>query len=318
MNTVDDLIRQLYSHEDIARQAQSYLVEVGSPAVEPLLHVLYGRNRIPGFPEKLGDTGLKRLVRTYLRGWSSNENEFMKRERLKNDVRGQAALILGDIGDARAAEPMAAAAFTEADLNVRSRIVLALCHLARRQDDPRVLDALRSILDKRDRFERDSIIAVMDFFGRSQDSRALDQIIEIMSKPEFQKENINGHAAKTLGNIGDPRAVQPLCETLVSRATAPNTIGYCIRSLRQIGDPRGGSCLLAFVRSLIRYPAERWDDREANMIIQGEAGDQYIFYNFVTDSFSSAVAAIRSIGDPETIAELAQLLEAAPVYIPRG
>jgi hypothetical protein len=112
---------------------------------------------------------------------------------------------------------------------------------------------------------------VVDALGQIGDPRAVDPLINALNGPHMSV----GSIAKALGQIGDPRAVDPLVTmVIVTRSGASEAA----EALRQIGDPRAVESLI----NALNKP-NRW-------------------------SVGSIAKALRQIGDPRAVEPLVTTL----------
>src|SRR5262245_49720714 len=124
MADVETLIQQLYSDEKTARWVKTRLLDIGSPAVEPLCDVLHGRNQIPDLSHRKSGGFFSELLKVFEAPPNGDQ--------LKIKTRATAAALLGTIGDTRAVEPLLSASSVETQDSVRVAIVRALCQLGRK------------------------------------------------------------------------------------------------------------------------------------------------------------------------------------------
>lgn len=137
----------------------------------------------------------------------------------------EAARALGEMGDARALEPLLGVLEDPARFG-RKRIAEALGKLG----DTRALEPLVTLL-------RDSDVRLRSYtasaLGRLEDRRAVEPLIAALAD---EWEEVRRHAAEALGALDDPRAVEPLIRAL--RYDSTYVRWSAIYSLQQIGDAR--------------------------------------------------------------------------------
>ncbi|HXF06632.1 MAG TPA: HEAT repeat domain-containing protein [Blastocatellia bacterium] len=144
-----------------------------------------------------------------------------KKESLIPEIRSQIARALGDIGDARAGEPLIEALKDE-DQDVCQAAAEALVGMGAAAVEP----LIAALEDGRVRW------AAVEALGRIGDARAVEPLIKALGykgrdivKPGYSSKrsfcvpdllgiNIRRAAAEALGRIGDARAVKPLIEAL--------------------------------------------------------------------------------------------------------
>lgn len=153
-------------------------------------------------------------------------------------VRTTVALVLGELGDRRAVEPLIELLDTGYNGsfwdNERAMAAYALGCLG----DPRAIEPLIAALSDHDWGTRGKAIEAL---GRLGDRRAVEPIIAVTRERQIPS------GATILGNLGDRRAVAPLLEDLeaLRQPGAESALflnaSYCyyaIRALGKLGDPR--------------------------------------------------------------------------------
>jgi len=173
-----------------SEQAASALVRIGAAAVEPLIATLADERPV---------------------------------------LRGNAACVLGWIGDVRAAGPVSALV-KDADPYVRVCAATALGGIA----DPATVDGLIAALGDEDEDTR--MMAAMGL-GRKKNERAVDVLLEAFDRA-FPA------TAYALGETRSPRAV----DRLISRLEDPHAI-VVIQALAKIGDRRAVEPLIPLLKA---------------------------------------------------------------------
>ncbi len=153
---VDSLMATL-NDSSVSRAAARALVKIGAPAVEPLIAVFTGGT------------------------W---------------EVHWFAAEALGQIGDARAVEPLIAGLTGQ---YVGEAVATSLGQIR----DPRAVEPLVAALKYQTASVRKGVIEALAKFGAA----AVEPLITALRD---QNKSVRKAAAETLGKIGDPRAVEPL------------------------------------------------------------------------------------------------------------
>ena len=118
-------------------------------------------------------------------------------------VRMNAANALGDIGDARAVEPLCIA-LKDSDWYVRINAACALGKIG----DARAVEPLCIALVDKEQDVHAAALLVLDEMG---DARAGE------SPSKAKDRAVRMNSATALGEIGDARAVEPLCIALVDK-----------------------------------------------------------------------------------------------------
>lgn len=280
---VEPLLAQLYSAD--ARDAGEQLAALGSAAVEPLITVLNGQHPTPNM--------------THFGGIGSEPDSAAARER--------AAYLLGDIGDARAVEPLIAAYAYERSRYMRLAVALALGKIG----DTRAADTLIALLDTAP--FTPNYAQVVDDYARIAGADAIEPLLRVVQNPHYTYGGA-AHAARALAKYhADPRVLPGLIAGLRPDAEIA-TVRALIDVLAETGDARAADGLLRFINALIQLPPERWDGRDENL----SETDSGVVFHVLKAEFGEAVAAVRKIGGAEACAELDRLLNGAPTYISSG
>ncbi len=255
---VRGLIKALHDKESAVREAAAEaLGKIGDAgAVEPLIQALTDGNqnvraRAASALEKIGDS---RAVEPLIAALDRQDNQLCRRaaealvrictsniepllETLKDISRGyrarsKVALVLGQIGDARAIEPLITA-LKRYQQDVRQAATEALGEIG----DPRAVEPLIEALDQEDAFLCLPVAVALQKIG---DPRAVEPLIKVLNDQDC---DTGWRAASALGKLGDPRAVEPLIEALEQEDAF-----LCLsaaEALGKIGDPRALEPLLA-------------------------------------------------------------------------
>jgi HEAT repeat protein len=127
--------------------------------------------------------------------------------------------------------------------------------------------------------------------GEIQDPRAVEPLIETL-KNEKEAGYVKARAAKSLARLGDPRAIEPLLSLIPS--TYPDLQKVVIQSLGAIGDPRIIEPLCDFI--VEHKPDFHSRDTIAEAWAQvGEAGREKLTALSESENFDIQVAAKMAI-----------------------
>jgi HEAT repeat protein len=321
------------AHPDEAAEARRGLVQIGQPAVAPLVWTMMDRGPVKdavksaaaagvlvemakaGQAEAFGAliTGLKAPGSA---GWQCANalGEIGNRravEPLLNslDVWGQTAVIeaLGKLGDPRAVEPILAK-LSDKSPGTRGAAARALARLGDRR-------AVEPIIDMLGDKDADVRRVAIDALGVLKDRRATAPLLALIQDKGF---GVPPRAISALGKIGDPAAVQPLIALLEDKELSEPAA----TALGKIGDRRAVEPLIMVMEKTLAetkkplgkgMPAIIWSGGEALGLLgdkravplmldliqrpQGEGGE-----------FTFAAEALGRIADPDSLAKLAALL----------
>ncbi len=154
-------------------------------------------------------------------------NGLIKALRYKKNsqVRGNAARVLGEIGDPRAVEPLIDALMEGV---VDDLAASALGEIG----DPRAVETLLTLLEHESAGMRGAAASALGEIG---DPRAVDPLINALGSEDYAI-GVRWHVIDALGKLGDTRAVEPL--TALLRDKADDTRLHAARALGKIGDTR--------------------------------------------------------------------------------
>ncbi|MCC6802617.1 MAG: HEAT repeat domain-containing protein [Anaerolineae bacterium] len=277
---IEPLLAQLYSAD--AREAGERLVALGSAAVEPLIAVLNGQHPLPD-------------MRLY-GGIGSVPDSAAARER--------AAYLLGDIGDARAVEPLIAAYARETSRYTRLAIARALGKIG----DGRAAPTLVALLD--DIPFTPDYAHIVDDYARIAGANAVEPLLRVVRSRRYSYGGA-AHAVRALARLrADPRVLPGLIDALRTDAETATVLAL-IDTLAETSDARAIDALIGFIGVMIQLPPERWDERDENRS-ETDAG---VVFHILKAPFRAAAAAVRKTGSAEARARLEHLLGSAPAYV---
>ena len=265
------------------------LGEIGEPAVEPLIQALKDEESDvrKSAAKALGTIGDERAVELLIHALN-DEDDW---------VRSSAAEALGEIGDARAIEPLSQA-LKDGNENVRWGAARALGMIG----DERAIDPLSQALKDGNENVRWGAARALGMIG---DERAVKPLIQALKDED---KYVRRGAAEALGAIGDERAVKPLSQALKEDENEDVRINAA-EALGDIGDKRAVKPLIQALKD--EYKEVRSTAAEA----LGEIGDKravepliQVLKDEIVYVRSSAAKALGTIGDERAIEPLTQSL----------
>jgi HEAT repeat protein len=195
-------------------------VEVGAPAVESLIDALRHHDSLV---RQVAARGLGQI------GDARAVEPLIGALRGREDVRAVAAQALGQIDDGRAVEPLISA-LKDGGSNVRAAAARALGQLGDVQAVDRLIGALK---DHESSVRQAATLAL----GEIGDARAVEPLIGALKG----REDVRSATAAALGEIADPRAVEPLIAALKDwRVCVP-----AAEALARIGAPAAAPLVAA-------------------------------------------------------------------------
>jgi HEAT repeat protein len=171
------------------------LVEVGPPAVEPLMRLLKGESGAEEAAKALGMIGDPRAVEPLIELVEGKYEQYYESPGYHDLVRIFAVKALDQIGDGRAEEPLISA-LTRSENNA---------------------------------FIRENAAGAL---GRLKARRALDPLVRALNDREASVQRV---AAKALAAIGDRRALEALVAKARNPRTDPETREAVVRAIGQLG-----------------------------------------------------------------------------------
>lgn len=269
--------------------------KLGDYALEPLLKALKDKDKTVRMSAAaaLGELGNPQGVEPLIAALGDNQSS----------VRSAAAAALGKLGDLRSVQPLLAA-FHDKDGSVRSSIANALGKLG----DPRAVELLTAALQDKDVAVRTVATTALKKFIDEQPARAftpthpdhkgvtpdnlattnVNKLGTSQSVTSFitalQDQGISGSvrasAADTLGELGDPHAVEPLIAAL--KDNDPSVRAAVVAALKNLGDPRAVEPLVlalwdshSSVRNLAANALEKLSDPRTVELLIMKVRDKY-------------------------------------------
>ena len=193
-------------------------------------------------------------------------------------VAREAAIALGRLRDERAGRPLAALARdAAAEPALARRVALSRGWLG----DPEALPGLIATLDPEvaHRPRRDAV----HLLGNLGDPRAVEPLLALLEDPRLRRR-----AAIALGRIGDRRALEPLVGLLEDNDQS-SVRDAVARALGQIGDPRGLETVLALAT------AERLPAASESLVRLGAIGDAVGGLDVAPDAPVEGLAGCRAL-----------------------
>ncbi len=156
-------------------------------------------------------------------------------------VRNSAAWALGEIPDRRALKPLIAA-FENPDYYVGSINPFYVCRaLGTIKDAHSIPFLIRCLKQGGQRGDKAEAAWALEQIGKP----AVAPLIGVLKEKSWPTAM---YAARSLGTIGDRRAVQPLIETMLSRRSGQSVVAQATRSLGRLKDTRAIVPLLQAAR----------------------------------------------------------------------
>jgi HEAT repeat protein len=158
-------------------------------------------------------------------------------------VRLRAADTLGEIGDARAVDPLIRSLKEDSNSLVKGSAARALGTIGDVKAVEPLIDSL-NIKSTHSDCDLSEDIAIA--LGRIRDRRAVDPLIKCLQDYRNGFEFLRRAAAEALGKIGDKRAVEPLIEAL--KDGCPSVRSYTAWALGEIEDKKATDPLINALR----------------------------------------------------------------------
>ncbi len=178
----------LASNADTCRRGMDALRKLGTAGIEPIVSYVLQNEAPMGRAELLGDLrDLRTEVEETLIAHLNDDEDL--------EVRAAAAVTLGELGDARAVQPLTAA-LEEDEVDVRVTAALALGQLG----EARAVEPLIAALQDEEVVVRAAAAHALGLLG---DARAMEPLTAAL---EDEDENVSDAAADALEGIGAPEA----------------------------------------------------------------------------------------------------------------
>ena len=209
--------------------------EIGHANVEPLVKTIKYtsgsmRKQLVKILIKIGDKRSAELLREELM-------DAMIDKRANNNSKSSLVYSLGEIGDAKAVEPLIEA-LNDTSFKIRNAATISLGRIG----DARAVEPLIAALDKFSGWAR-----AAKALGEIGDAKAVEPIVNSLLKPHVNSEGDYMICARSLIKIGDPRTFYLLEKVLLDEKSNPHS--HVAFVLGEIGDPRA---IEPLTRSLIR------------------------------------------------------------------
>jgi len=290
----------------ILLQSWDKLIELGAPAVAPLLGCLKDEDssRRQGAALALGELGDKRAVDPLI---ACLQDDSV-------DVKKNAAKSLGELGDKRAANPLITA-FKNEDMETKKAAAEALGLLgsneavapladALKDDDAGLRQACAQALDKL-HYQPEKVEDNITYLIALQ---AWDKVAK-MGAPAFeplsaclsdQNTDVKQGAIEALGNLGDKRAIAPLSNVLPDW----NLNGSLVSALEQLGWKPASDSEQVYDwigKKDSVHLKQQWEKTRKVLLDDVSSGDRQKVQN--------AVYSFVALGDPKVVDDLVQALD---------
>ncbi|NDJ33442.1 MAG: HEAT repeat domain-containing protein, partial [Chloroflexi bacterium] len=162
------------------------------------------------------------------------------------------------------------AALTDDGVSVRANAAWALGELG----DARALPALLSGLEAEENagwYAQSSFIRAL---AKLRAPQAADAILRSLADPDAININLLNHAIIGAGELGDPRAVEPLAQ-LMATTTDPDLLVFIVEALGRLADPRAVPALAQLLDRLTP-PLEWTRPFEDALMLLGRLGDDSV------------------------------------------
>lgn len=231
---------------DIRREVIKALVEIGTPAVDPLINALTNREASirAGAAYALGIIGDKKAIPFLILLFNDDTSH----------VRKTAAEAVVKIGVAAIDQLVNCLLDRSNDFLVRVTSAKVLGQIA----DRKAVRPLMDILRNKEEFYELRVEAI-EALGNIRDTQALNILIDLLNDNIVE---VQCAAAKTLGKIGNRRAVLPLISLLKNRQQKVIVRDAAAEALSAIGDIRGIRAVQAYS---IELAAKKVLPQEANV-----------------------------------------------------
>jgi HEAT repeat protein len=290
----------------ILLQSWDKLVELGAPAVAPLLGCLKDEdyNRRQGAARALGELGDKRAVDPLI-ACLQDDNA---------DVKKNATKSLGELGDKRAVAPLIDV-FKNEDTEIKTSAAEALDSLG----DSAAVAPLTAALTDTDAGLRQACAQALDKLHYQPEKvedditylialQAWDKVAK-MGAPAFeplvaclsdQNRDVHEGAIAALGDLGDKRAISPLSEALPDW----NLNGALVSALEKLGWKPTSDAEQIYTwigKQDSSHLKQAWEKTNKVLLDDVSSGDQRKVQN--------AVYCFMALGEPKVVDDLVQILD---------
>lgn len=281
---------------DVYSDATEAIVEIGKPAVEPLIHALEDedwlvRQEAAWALGKIGDT---RAVDPLIQALKDKHEE----------VRQRAAMALGDIGDARAVGPLIQVLKDdEEDEDVRESAAGALGKMG----EARAVELLTQALKDKEQHAGRSAKGALGERGKPFPESFVRGFIGTLKSEDRQTRWL---AAEALGKQGDARAIEPLIQVLKDENWSVR--GRAAESLDELGwRPRGDSEKVHYLIAKREWDAVAGLGQPAIEPLIQALRDKFYFVR------RGAAEALGEIGDARAVEPLLETLKNKDYFVRR-
>jgi HEAT repeat protein len=233
------------AHKSVSDKVAEALVNIGQPAVRPLVGALQDKN--------LSVRSYTASVLGRIKDSSAVEPLIAALKDKETTVRANAASALGEIRDTRAVEPLIEA-LKDKELTIRGKAADALGEIG---DTCAVESLIAALKDKKTTVRAKAASAL----GEIGDTRAVEPLIEALKDVKDDYLIVCANAAGALGEIGDARAVEPLIVVLQDNAPStwnpwaesiyePHAFTSSADALTKIGQPAVKKAVKKLIASL--------------------------------------------------------------------
>ena len=289
-----------FSNKDINIQlkAQNALLDIGKPAVKPLINSLRDEDRGIRYwsTSTLAKIRDKSVVELLIRD-SRDENYRVRRS---------AAEALAMRGDKRVLEILLIQAREDKDYTIRSIIAEALAKMG----DKRGVEILIQALEDEDPNSRGMAALILSRLG---DKKAVEPLIKILRDDE--DSYVRNEVVMALGDIGDKRAVEPLIKILGDDDSDIKCSAVC--ALGEIRDRRAMEPLIELLED------EDSTIRSFTISALGEIGDKRAVEPLIKllkdedkDVRCDAAFTLSALGDKRSVKPLRNFLKDEDSDIP--
>lgn len=280
---VEPLVRLAFfadwSLRDLAAKA---LIKIGTPAVNAVIRVLdsnsHARDEAAEVLKQIGKSAVDPLIKVLGNGYSDDSREV-------------AAETLGNIGDARAVEPLIKALGDK-----RGQVCRAAAEALVKIGKPAIESLVKTCAKGSSR--GDSYYPALWILSRIKDPQGIDALIKAL---DDENPNIRQMVAEALGEMRDAKAVQPLIKAL--SASIPWGREKVAEALGKLKDARALEPLISALQD------KEYEVRKQAAVALGEIGSdkavealvRVLSSSNIRDSAALALGKIRSANAVEPL-----------------